>query len=79
MENSLFLGVPIFKHIRVFSKFLIPKINFTVSNVMEMKTGVIKQIKMMSVQLFVKILKFGTPQTIAIIVLKKEKFDVTLH
>ena len=31
-------------------------------------------------QLFtVKILKFGTPQTIAIIVLKIEKFDVTLH
>ena len=27
----------------------------------------------------VKILKFGTPQTIGIIVLKKEKFDVTLH
>ena len=27
----------------------------------------------------VKILKFGTPQTIAIIVLKLEKFDVTLH
>ena len=27
----------------------------------------------------VKILKFGTPQTIAIIVLKTEKFDVTLH
>ena len=27
----------------------------------------------------VKILKFGTPQTIAIIVLKIEKFDVTLH
>ena len=27
----------------------------------------------------VKILKFGTPQTIAIIVLKVEKFDVTLH
>ena len=27
----------------------------------------------------VKILKFGTPQTIPIIVLKKEKFDVTLH
>ena len=26
-----------------------------------------------------KILKFGTPQTIAIIVLKIEKFDVTLH
>ena len=26
----------------------------------------------------VKILKFGTPQTIAIIVLKIEKFDVTL-
>ena len=25
------------------------------------------------------ILKFGTPQTIAIIVLKIEKFDVTLH
>ena len=27
----------------------------------------------------VKILKFGTPQTIAMIVLKIEKFDVTLH
>ena len=27
----------------------------------------------------VKILKFGTPQTIAILVLKMEKFDVTLH
>ena len=27
----------------------------------------------------VKILKFGTPQTIAIIVLKLIKFDVTLH
>ena len=29
--------------------------------------------------LTVKILTFGTPQTIAIIVLKIEKFDVTLH
>ena len=27
----------------------------------------------------VKVLKLGTPQTIAIIVLKIEKFDVTLH
>ena len=27
----------------------------------------------------VKILKFGTPQTIAIIVLEIEKFDVTFH
>ena len=27
----------------------------------------------------IKILKFGTPQTIAIIVLKIEKFDATLH
>ena len=27
----------------------------------------------------VKILKFGTPQTIAIIVLKLVKFDVILH
>ena len=27
----------------------------------------------------VKILKFGTPQTIAIIILTIEKFDVTLH
>ena len=27
----------------------------------------------------VKILKFGTPQTIVIIVIKIEKFDVTLH
>ena len=31
------------------------------------------------IQLTVKILKFGTPQTIAIIVLKIENFDVTLH
>ena len=31
------------------------------------------------IQHTVKILKFGTPQTIAIIVLKIEKFDVTLH
>ena len=30
-------------------------------------------------QITVKILKFGTPQTIAIIVLKIEKFDVTSH
>ena len=30
-------------------------------------------------QITVKILKFGTPQTTAIIVLKIEKFDVTLH
>ena len=30
-------------------------------------------------KLTVKILKFGTPQTIAIIVLKIEKFDETLH
>ena len=29
--------------------------------------------------LTVKILKFGTPQTIAIVVLKLVKFDVTLH
>ena len=33
----------------------------------------------MSEWITVKILKFGTPQTIAIIVLKIEKFDVTLH
>ena len=32
-----------------------------------------------SINITVKILKFGTPQTIAIIVLKIEKFDVTLH
>ena len=30
-------------------------------------------------QITVKILKFGTPETIAIIVLKLVKFDVTLH
>ena len=30
-------------------------------------------------QITIKILKFGTPQTIAIIVLKIEKSDVTLH
>ena len=31
------------------------------------------------IDITVKILKFGTPQTIAIIALKIEKFDVTLH
>ena len=30
-------------------------------------------------EITVKILKFGTRKTIAIIVLKVEKFDVTLH
>ena len=31
------------------------------------------------IMITIKILKFGTPQTFAIIVLKIEKFDVTLH
>ena len=31
------------------------------------------------ISITVKILKFGTPQTIAIIVLKIEKFDVTVQ
>ena len=35
--------------------------------------------KAINTQATVKILKFGTPQTIAIIVLQKEKFDLTLH
>ena len=35
--------------------------------------------KILPSEFTVKILKFGTPQTIAIIVLKIEKFDVTLH
>ena len=34
---------------------------------------------MLSSENTVKILKFGTPQTIAIIVLRIEKFDETLH
>ena len=34
---------------------------------------------MASIRNTVKILKFGTPQTIAIIVLKLVKFDVTLQ
>ena len=34
---------------------------------------------MLAFLITVKILKFGTPQTIAIIVLKLVKFDVTLH
>ena len=32
-----------------------------------------------NVSLYRKILKFGTPQTIAIIVLKIEKFDALMH
>ena len=35
--------------------------------------------KVASSERTVKILKFGTPQKIAIIVLKIEKFDITLH
>ena len=35
--------------------------------------------KITGFKITVKILKFGTPQTIAIIVLKIEKFDVTLQ
>ena len=34
---------------------------------------------MLEMRFTVKILKFGTPQTIAIIVVKIENFDVTLH
>ena len=37
------------------------------------------QVALMRSDITVKILKFGTPQTIAIIVLKIEKFDGTLH
>ena len=47
---------------------------------MDMSTGQ-KRLSCSSFRIFitVKILKFGTPQTIAITVLKIEKFDVTLH
>ena len=38
-----------------------------------------KVVEIFQCQNTVKILKFGTPQTVAIIVLKIEKFDVTLH
>ena len=37
------------------------------------------QVQWSTSEYIVKILKFGTPQTIAIIVVKIEKFDVTLH
>ena len=48
---------------------------------MSLYTGVAVTINIVSRDktVTVKILKFGTPQTIAIIVLKIEKFDVTLH
>ena len=42
-------------------------------------TSIRLSIKFIIIKTTVKILKFGTPQTIAIIVLKLVKFDVTLH
>ena len=41
--------------------------------------GTFSHAKLLYCPVTVKILKFGTPQTIAIIVLKLVKFDVTLH
>ena len=44
-----------------------------------MQKGFLMCLQTVEIQTTVKILKFGTPHTIAIIVLKIEKFDVTLH
>ena len=67
-DVKFILGVPVLKHIRLLL-FLYDGIDliwcFWIFNKNSQTT--------------VKILKFGTPQTIAIIVLKIEKFDVTLH
>ena len=59
------LGVPILNHFRV----ILP--NYAIDLKKE-KTSSFREIT-------VKIQKFGTPQTIVIIVLKIEKFDATLH
>ena len=64
MENLLFLGVPILKQI-------------TVTLLSEMRQGLFIKAGAF-IMITVKILKFGTPQ-IAIIVLKIETFDVTVH
>ena len=61
-------GVPIFRIFMVINK------NFPECCVLCTVTKLYK-----SHRATVKILKFGTAQTIAIIVLKIEKFDVTLH
>ena len=50
--------------------------NVNVSNSLSKRHGAFIRINTVFT---VKILKFGTPQTIAIIVLIIEKFDVTLH
>ena len=94
MENLLFSGVPILKHIRV----LFPSLSETVM-VAPVSHSPVSQPKIQHVSSLAmdvneqkqwwqleevnlkyrQILKFGTPQTIAIFVLKIEKFDVTLH
>ena len=45
----------------------------------EISTLCLRKLLLLYEVVTVKILKFGTPQTIAITVLKIEKFDVTLH
>ena len=97
MENLLFLGVPILKHIRVIQEKLLwhfhvcffsqggKKVKVYLHSVVQRAVGVRGPLYPCSesVTVFikptVKILKFGTPQTIAIIVLRIEKFDETLH
>ena len=66
-------GVPILKHFRVIT---LPLALALASD----GCGDGRVLKFLLSKFFtIKILKFGTPQTIAIIVLKIEKFDVTLH
>ena len=54
------------------------KLLFSEDLISVMEDGMMNNTGMLKVYT-VKILKFGTLQTIAIIVLKTEKFDVTLH
>ena len=74
IQSSQKLVVPM-QHVsqafNILDVFLILKINKPIFHIMVTKCH--------HCQYTVKILKFGTPQTIAIIVLKIEKFDVTLH
>ena len=72
---SLFLYLQLFW---IFLAFLLDQL---FSYLTLLRTGLVTQFffSIQTWRITVKILKFGTPQTIAIIVLKIEKFDVTFH
>ena len=78
------LGVPILKHFRVQSSenTLVSAQEWCIlwNSCLGLELLEVPNFRVqLSILYTVKILKFGTPQTIAIIVLEIEKFDLTLH